>query len=97
METAFELLDVLAFLNRRHNRRISRGTTNSLLLESFHEGRFCVARRWFCEVLLGSDWILSQRFTLFHERQTSLSFFIVVSLLVAAFLVEFQETVKLLH
>src|SRR5262249_36579920 len=51
MKTALNLLDVLAFLDRRHDRRVSRRPADAFLFERFDERCFRVARRWFSEML----------------------------------------------
>src|SRR5882724_7585349 len=47
-------------------------------------------------MLLGRDLVQLQHFALFDQRQRSFSFLILFCLLVPAFLVDFEKTVKLL-
>src|SRR6185437_4303552 len=57
MKASLQLLDVLALLNRRHDRGVSRRPSNPLLFERLHECCFRVARRRLSEVLFGRDGI----------------------------------------
>src|SRR5205085_446278 len=45
VEATLDALDVLAILNRRHDGRVRRGTTDALLFERLDERRLGVARR----------------------------------------------------
>src|ERR1700742_2284903 len=97
MKTALELFDVLALLNRRHDRRISRRAADAFFFECFHERRFGVTRRRLGEMLLWIERVELERLALFNARQAAFSFVVVFGLLVAAFLVDLEEAVKLLH
>ncbi len=94
MKASFLLFDVLAILDRGHDRRISRRPANALLFQSFHQRRFCVTRRRFSEMLFRIDLVERQRLALRDQRQSPFVFFI-GRLFIATLLVNFQEAVKL--
>src|SRR5688500_20254318 len=97
MKTALHLLDVLAFLNRRHDGRVSRRPADAVFFERFDERRFRVTRRRLREMLLGRDRVQLQRLAFFDERRSAFGLVVVFWLLVAAFLVNLQKAVELLH
>src|ERR1700743_2053565 len=51
------LAHVLTLDNRRNNRGIRRRPANALFFQLFHQRRFGIARRWFREVLVGTNLI----------------------------------------
>src|SRR5205823_13542190 len=96
MKTTVNALDVLAILNRRHDGRVGRGPTDALLFESLHKSRLRVSRRRLREVLFGRDGVELQILSALDYGQTARSLFaLVLGLLVAPLLVNFQEAVEL--
>ena len=76
MKPSLDLLDVLAILDRGHDRGVGRRTPDTFFFERLYEGRFGVTRRRFGEVLFRSDRVELEGLALLHERQTA--FFVVV-------------------
>ena len=70
---------------------ISRGAADAELFHALHKSCFGKARRRLSEMLHGFDALFGQSFALRHGRQTIGIFIIIV---VAAFLIEFQEAIE---
>src|SRR6266436_7900415 len=94
IKAALKLLDIFAIDNRRHDRRVSRRSANSLLFKSFNESRLGVSRWWLRKMLFRIYRIKTKNFSLFHSRQRAFSFVIFLGFFVAALLIKLEKAVK---
>src|SRR5262245_23130681 len=96
-ELAFDLLDVFAILNDRHDRGVGRRPPDAFLLERLDQRGFGVARRRFGEMLIRRERVEFQLFALLDLRQFRRALLVVFVLLVLAFLINREEAVELDH
>ena len=98
VKTALDALDILAVLDRRHDRRVGRRAADAFFLERFDKRSFRVARGRLGKMLLAAHIVQFQVFALLDERQIALLVIVLAlgRLIVAAFLVNLQKTVELL-
>ena len=97
VEATFEPLDVLPFLDHRHDRGIGRGATDPLLLEGLDEGRLGEARGRFGEVLVGCQGAEGQSFPFGDPGQLRRPLVVLLVLFVFPLFIDREKTVELDH
>src|SRR5262245_10319646 len=96
-ELAFDLLDVFAILNDRHDRGVGRRPPDAFLLERLDQRGFGVARRRFGEMLVRRERVEFQLFALLDLRQFRRALLVVFVLLVLALFINREKAVELDH
>ena len=84
---------IVAVLQHRDDAGVGRGPADAELLELAHQARLGKARRRLGEMLLGHDLAALERIARRHRRQQA-ALVLVARRIVAAFLIELQETVE---